>query len=220
MDEAPQPASLRPSPASAPEPSQEARTAQHDGSPAGSGPPPTARGRVSAWDERASSWIGVGWPHPAWFSRPLGWVSVTGNYGLVWYVCALAWSWAAAGGAELVARRFAYASGAVFACQGVTFFVKLGVNRRRPVEKDPSGGEHIRLPRSPSFPSSHASMSATAVVSLGVLYPSWVAAFAGLAIVLAFSRVYLRVHYVLDVLVGLLLGAAFGIAVVLIIPPP
>jgi undecaprenyl-diphosphatase len=201
MDDAPQPA-----PAQRPDPTGAAATG--------------TRHPLSVWDARASDWIGVRWPHPRWLSKPLGWISVTGNYGVVWYVVALAAAWAAGGGAWLVGRRFAYAGGAVLACQGVTFFVKLLVGRRRPVERDPSGGEHIRRPRSPSFPSSHASMSATGVVTLTTLYPSWLWAFIALGVVLAFSRVYLRVHYVLDVLAGLLLGTVFGFVVVLLVPPP
>jgi membrane-associated phospholipid phosphatase len=63
-------------------------------------------------------------------------------------------------------------------------------------------------------------MSATGVVTLTTLYPSWLWAFIALGVVLAFSRVYLRVHYVLDVLAGLLLGTVFGFVVVLLVPPP
>ena len=103
--------------------------------------PPPARGRraeLIALDERVSSWIGVALPHPRWFTAPFGWLSITGNYGVIWYVVAAVGGWVSAdGAAELALRRFAYVSGAVLACQGVTFFVKLGVGRRRPVEKDP-----------------------------------------------------------------------------------
>jgi membrane-associated phospholipid phosphatase len=66
------------------------------------------------------------------------------------------------------------------------------------------------VPVSPSFPSGHA-MSAFAVASaIAVLSPRlrWpVLAVAG---VIAFSRVYLGVHFWLDVLVGAVLGIAIG----------
>jgi len=162
----------------------------------------------------------VRWPHPRWLTVPFGYLSITGNYGVVWYAAAAAGAWAAGGGGELALRRFAYVSGAVLACQGITFLVKLSVGRRRPVEKDPSGGEHIRKPRSPSFPSSHASMSAVGAITLADLYPAWIAAFVALALLLSVSRVYLRVHYVLDVLAGLMLGTAMGFVFILVAPAP
>jgi len=178
------------------------------------------RAASTAWDERASGWIGVRCPHPRWLTVPFGYLSIAGNYGIAWCVVAAAGAWAAGGGAELALRRFAYVSGAVLACQGITFFVKLGVGRRRPVEKDPSGGEHIRKPRSPSFPSSHASMSAVGAITLTALYPAWLWSFVALALLLSVSRVYLRVHYVFDVLAGLMLGTALGFVFILIAPAP
>ena len=51
-------------------------------------------------------------------------------------------------------------------------------------------------------------MSAAGAITLADLYPSWVAAFVALAVLLSISRVYLRVHYVFDVLAGLALGAS------------
>lgn len=201
MDDASQPA-----PAQRPDPTGAAATG--------------SRHPLSAWDARASDWIGVRWPHPRWFTKPLGLISLTGNYGVVWYAAALVWAWSEGGDPALVVRRTLYVAGAVLTCQGVTFAVKLIFDRRRPVEKDPGAGEHIPRPKSPSFPSSHASMSATAVVTLGALYPAALWLFLGLGLVLAFSRVYLRVHYLLDVAVGIVLGTAFGFGVVLLIPPP
>jgi len=217
MDDASQPA--EPDLSAVPAPSTPATHDAPAPHPAAT-PPAAPRNRLSAWDRRVSDRIGVTWPHPAWFAKPLGLVSISGNYGVVWYVVAAVAAWAAAGDAELALRRFAFVSGAVLACQGVTFFVKLGVRRRRPVEKDPSGGEHIRKPRSPSFPSSHASMSAVGVITLATLYPAWLWAFVALAAVLVFSRVYLRVHYVLDVLAGVALGTVFGFVFVWLVPTP
>ena len=83
--------------------------------------------------------------------------------------------------------------------------------RRRPPQRDPGGKAHIPLPLSPSFPSSHASMSTVGALTMSVLYPSLWPAFAALAVVLAASRVYLRVHYLADVLAGVCLGLALGL---------
>jgi undecaprenyl-diphosphatase len=182
-------------------------------------PTPAPASGLRAWDRRASEWFGLRWPHPRWLTRPLGWLSLTGNYGVIWFVLGAIGGLAAAD-AELGLRRFAYVGGAVLLCQGLTFFVKLGVRRRRPLTVDTEGEHHIPLPRSPSFPSSHASMSLAGTLTMSVLYPAWWGAFAALAALLAFSRVYLRVHYLMDVLAGLALGGAFGAAFVLLVPTP
>lgn len=60
--------------------------------------------------------------------------------------------------------------------------------------------------RSPSFPSSHAANSASAATILALFYPQWRSLCIIAAVLVAFSRVYVGVHYPLDVLAGSLLG--------------
>jgi undecaprenyl-diphosphatase len=181
---------------------------------------PRRASAITLWDARVSDRVGLGWPHPRWFTKPLGLVSITGNYGVVWFVLAAIGALSGGGTTLDRAHRFAYVGGAVLVCQGVTFFVKAIFKRPRPLEVDVDAEHHIALPRSPSFPSSHASMSVTGAVTLSLLYPAWWVAFAALALVLAFSRVYLRVHYLLDVLAGLVLGSVFVTLFVWLAPPP
>ena len=149
------------------------------------------------------------WPHPRWFTLPLGAISLTGNYGVVWVVLAAVGAEAGAGGFS--GRRFIYVAGAVLATEWITFLVKLTVRRQRPPERDPKAKAHIPLPLSPSFPSSHASMSTVGALTMSVLYPTLWPAFVALAVVLTASRVYLRVHYLADVLVGVCLGLVLGL---------
>jgi undecaprenyl-diphosphatase len=60
------------------------------------------------------------------------------------------------------------------------------------------------------FPSNHAvNMSAAASV-LSVAYPAYAVLYWAIALLIAYSRVYVGVHYPLDVLAGLLLGWAIG----------
>jgi membrane-associated phospholipid phosphatase len=120
--------------------------------------------RLEARDRAVSAVIAGRWPHPRWFTVPLGAISLTGNYGVVWVVLAAIGAAAAAGGFS--ARRFAYVAGAVLVTQGITFLVKLAVRRQRPPDHDPEAKAHIPLPLTPSFPSSHASMSTVGALTI------------------------------------------------------
>ena len=183
--------------------------------PAGSGPGHGLRPRggllrrLEARDIAVSAVVAGRWPHPRCLTVPLGAISLTGNYGIVWIVLAAVGANTGPGGFS--GRRFAYAAGAVLATEWITFAVKLIFRRRRPTRRDPEAKANIPLPLSPSFPSSHASMSTVGALTMSVLYPHLWLAFAALAVVLAASRVYLRVHYLADVLVGVCLGLALGL---------
>ncbi|HEX8803514.1 MAG TPA: phosphatase PAP2 family protein [Acidimicrobiales bacterium] len=86
--------------------------------------------------------------------------------------------------------------------------VKSLFNRHRPV------WEHerplrLRVPRTSSFPSGHASSAATAAGVLGEGDPLW-PLYYGIGAVVAASRVYVRVHHASDVVAGALLGVALA----------
>jgi len=61
-----------------------------------------------------------------------------------------------------------------------------------------------------SFPSNHAVNAGAAAAVLSVAYPGGAFAFAGIAALIAYSRVYVGAHYPGDALGGLALGAAIG----------
>ncbi len=67
--------------------------------------------------------------------------------------------------------------------------------------------------RSPSFPSSHAANSAAAATLFALFYPRRRLLCFIIAAAVAYSRVYVGVHYVSDVLAGALLGFLCAVAV-------
>jgi membrane-associated phospholipid phosphatase len=54
-------------------------------------------------------------------------------------------------------------------------------------------------------------MGMVGLLAMSHLYSAWWPALAVLVLLLAFSRVYLAVHYLSDALVGLALGAVLGL---------
>jgi undecaprenyl-diphosphatase len=88
--------------------------------------------------------------------------------------------------------------------------IKSLFRRTRP-PYDQSGPSPIKLrrPRTSSFPSGHATSAFTAAGLLADDDPLWPAYYA-IAVVVAASRVYVRVHHASDVLGGIPIGIALG----------
>jgi undecaprenyl-diphosphatase len=70
-----------------------------------------------------------------------------------------------------------------------------------------------RQPRSPSFPSGHAANCFAAATVLAMLGPGVARVAYLVAALVALSRVYLGVHYPLDIVAGALLGHGIGLTV-------
>lgn len=79
--------------------------------------------------------------------------------------------------------------------------------RRRPSVAIPGCAALIVLPDPCSFPSGHACAAMAVAVSVVLQHPGTGLPLVAIALAVGFTRVYLRVHYVTDVLVGQGLGA-------------
>ncbi|MFE7619497.1 phosphatase PAP2 family protein [Streptomyces sp. NPDC057496] len=71
-----------------------------------------------------------------------------------------------------------------------------------------------------SFPSNHSAIAGAAAVAIAVARPRLAWLTAPMALLMAFSRVFVGVHYPHDVAVGLLLGAAVSAATIAVLNRP
>jgi membrane-associated phospholipid phosphatase len=104
------------------------------------------------------------------------------------------------------------ATASFFLASGLNALIKDLVDRSRPplsMDLDALVG----VPGSPSFPSGHAMSAFAVAAAIAVLAPRTRWAVLGLAAAIAFSRVYLGVHYWIDVLAGAGLGIAIGVGI-------
>lgn len=88
------------------------------------------------------------------------------------------------------------------ASDGAAELLKRAVGERRPHLAHPL----IAIPHSKSFPSGHAATSFACATVLSMLAPRASPVFFVLALAIAYSRLYVGVHWPLDVIAGALLG--------------
>lgn len=129
-------------------------------------------------------------------------ITALGNAGIIWLIVAVLLlihpKWRKTGFEMLLALGIAAAIGSLI--------LKPLIGRIRPFEANEFAELLITPPKDFSFPSGHTSSSIAAAVVL--LRRNWKWGIGGivLALLIAFSRMYLYVHYPSDVLAGAVLG--------------
>lgn len=186
-------------------------------------PPPRASSTsglgftLTRLDARVTRYVAAELPRPVLIRSPLAALSLTANYGILWYAIALLpWLF----GEPQPLWRALYVAIPVTLAEFSGFLVKMVIKRPRPAVADPRLGGQIPVPWSKSFPSSHASMAVVGTFTVGSMAPQFVPALVVLTVVLCFSRVYLGVHYAGDVLGGIVWGLLWGAGWVLLVGAP
>ena len=125
-----------------------------------------------------------------------------GEHGAIWIAIG------AAGAAADVRNRgrWVRATGCVGGAYLISTSIKVAIGRRRPVVEDLP--HLMSTPTGRSFPSSHSTSSFAAAQAFGALLPQ--GPLLGAAAAMAFSRLYLGVHYPSDVAAGAALGTLLG----------
>lgn len=145
----------------------------------------------------------VGWLDPVFVA-----LSVAGYAGLVWILLAPLVS--------LLGRRdpffgLALTAACVWSADLIALGIKAATGRSRPFESIPGVETLVGTTVGQSLPSGHAATSFAGAVILTYLFPRVAPAAFLLAVAIAFSRVYVGVHYPSDVLAGAALGAVVSL---------
>ncbi len=144
------------------------------------------------------------------FDRLFYTASTLGDFSVIWYFSAVTRALSPSTGQdEAVRLALCLAVESVF----INGLVKSLFKRSRPVHDGPRP-HRLRMPRTSSFPSGHATSGFLAATLLSDGRPGQIPLWYGIAAVVALSRVYVRIHHASDVLGGALIGLGMGLTIV------
>jgi undecaprenyl-diphosphatase len=95
--------------------------------------------------------------------------------------------------------------------------LKTAFDRERPPARYPEPDPLVPVPNDASFPSGHAATSFAAATILAFAFPRLALPLLVLALAVGFSRIYVGVHYPLDIAGGALIGVVVAIALRLLV---
>ena len=162
--------------------------------------------RIDQLDERLDGYF-----EPIRNSRPLVYVfntsSAVGDFGAIWHVIGVV-------GALNGSLTWPQAVALALLMGGESLLLNQGIKRVFRRKRPTAAGDDrftVRRPLTSSFPSGHASSAFFAAVVLsGWVGSMWTAVFFAFAVIIALSRVVVRIHHVSDILVGSVVGALLG----------
>ncbi len=161
---------------------------------------------IAAFDDQVDAWFDKIRGHPFW-DRLFYAASALGEFGLIWVMFALLRALRGGERNERAAIRAIVATGveSVF----VNLIMKSFFGRRRPLRHR----DHplpFREPLSSSFPSGHATAAFCGATLLSDGDPLWPLYYA-IAVVVAVSRVHVKIHHASDVVGGAIVGRMLGL---------
>ena len=162
--------------------------------------------RIDQLDERLDGYF-----EPIRNSRPLVYVfntsSAVGDFGAIWHVIGVV-------GALNGTLTWPQAVALALLMGGESLLLNQGIKRVFRRKRPTAAGDDrftVRRPLTSSFPSGHASSAFFAAVVLsGWVGSMWTAVFFAFAVIIALSRVVVRIHHVSDIVVGTVVGSLLG----------
>lgn len=133
--------------------------------------------------------------------------SAVGDHGLIWLIMA-----AALALRRPDRRRAALKTAGAIGIESVVVNgpLKWVFRRQRPAPGDVPFSLQLRRPRTSSFPSGHATSAFCAAALLSESDPALRPLYYAVALVVAWSRVHVRVHHASDVVGGIAIGVVLG----------
>lgn len=162
---------------------------------------------VLALDASLFAWVQA-LPHPQWLNMLMVAITTAGLRGAVWLALGVVLAVQRPDGRDGLWRL---ALALALTGIAVDIFIKPTVARERPAARAAVVEQVLDRPATFSFPSGHAAEAAAGAFALSRFWPGAAVPLWALALLIAVSRVYLGVHYPLDIAAGFAIGLACAV---------
>ncbi len=149
--------------------------------------------------------------HHKFLSKTMKFIAGIGDFGMIWLLLVLVLS--LNNKTQLLSQKMLAALLLSTIIGQVT--IKSIVKRKRPCHTYSDVKMLIAIPNDYSFPSGHTTSSFACATTVCFFFPKIGIFFILFAFLMAFSRLYLFVHYLSDVTFGIILGISVGILVMI-----